>query len=68
MSDLVRHSVAEAGFTEALTFTLCACSDVAEKFGKNIENIPAVHIANPKTQDFQVNGNELFCADKHVNF
>ena len=39
---------------EALTFTLCSCSDVAEKFGKNIENIPAVHIANPKTQEFQV--------------
>jgi phenylalanyl-tRNA synthetase beta chain len=54
VSDLLRHSVAEAGFTEALTFTLCSCSDVAEKFGKNIENIPAVHIGNPKTQDFQV--------------
>jgi len=27
---------------------------VAEKFGKNIANIPAVHIANPKTQEFQV--------------
>ena len=54
VSDLVRHSVAEAGFTEALTFTLCSYSDVAEKFGKDIKNIPAVHIANPKTQDFQV--------------
>ncbi|CAF0954805.1 unnamed protein product [Adineta ricciae] len=54
VSDLIRHSVAEAGFTEALTFTLCSCSDVAEKFGKTIENIPAVHIANPKTQEFQI--------------
>lgn len=59
MSDLIRHSVAEAGFTEALTFTLCACSDVAEKFGKKIEDISAVHIANPKTQDFQVKCNEF---------
>lgn len=59
MSDLIRHSVAEAGFLEALTFTLCACSDVAEKFGKTIESIPAVHIANPKTQEFQVDCNEL---------
>ncbi len=57
VSDLLRHSVAESGFTEALTFTLCSCPDVADKFGKNIENIPAVHIANPKTQDFQVRSN-----------
>ncbi len=54
VSDLVRHSVAESGFTEALTFTLCSCSDVSEKFGKTIESIPAVHIANPKAQEFQV--------------
>jgi phenylalanyl-tRNA synthetase beta chain len=39
---------------EALTFTLCSCSDVADKFGKDIKDIPAVHIANPKTQEFQV--------------
>ncbi|UJR09483.1 hypothetical protein I4U23_013721 [Adineta vaga] len=54
VSDLVRHSIAEAGFTEALTFTLCAIADVADKFGKTIESIPAVHIANPKTQEFQI--------------
>jgi len=54
LSDLIRHGVAESGFTEALTFTLCSCSDVAEKFGKKIEEIPAVHIANPKSLDFQI--------------
>ncbi|CAF1198514.1 unnamed protein product [Rotaria sordida] len=59
VSDLLRHSVAESGFIEALTFTLCSCSDAAEKFGKNIENIPAVHIANPKTQDFQIGRTSL---------
>ncbi|CAF1020596.1 unnamed protein product [Rotaria sp. Silwood1] len=59
VSDLLRHSVAECGFIEALTFTLCSCPDVAEKFGKNIENIPAVHIANPKTQDFQIGRTSL---------
>ncbi|CAF4556333.1 unnamed protein product, partial [Rotaria sp. Silwood2] len=59
VSDLLRHSVAESGFIEALTFTLCSCPDVAEKFGKNIENIPAVHIANPKTQDFQIGRTSL---------
>ena len=54
MTDLLRHPMAEAGFVEALTFTLCSIGDVADKFGKSIENIPAVHIANPKTQEFQV--------------
>ena len=34
----------------------CAqCSrDVATKLGKNIKAIPAVHISNPKTTEFQV--------------
>ncbi|CAF1322083.1 unnamed protein product [Rotaria sordida] len=59
VSDLLRHSVAESGFIEALTFTLYSCPDVAEKFGTNIENIPAVHIANPKTQDFQIGRTSL---------
>ena len=54
---MIRHAVAECGFTEALTFTLCSCPDVAEKFGKNIQDIPAVHIANPKSLDFQVRTN-----------
>jgi len=59
VSDLVRHSVAESGFTEGLTFTLCSCPDVADKFGKNIKDIPAVHIANPKTLDFQIGRTSL---------
>ncbi|CAF3269906.1 unnamed protein product [Rotaria socialis] len=59
VSDLLRHAVAEAGFMEALTFTLCSCPDVAEKFGKKIENIPAVHIANPKTLEFQIGRTSL---------
>jgi phenylalanyl-tRNA synthetase beta chain len=59
VSDLLRHAVAESGFTEALTFTLCSIPDVADKFGKKIENIPAVHIANPKTQDFQIGRTSL---------
>ncbi|CAF1165981.1 unnamed protein product [Didymodactylos carnosus] len=59
ITDLLRHSVAECGFTEALTFTLCSCPDVAEKFGKTTETIPAVHIANPKTLDFQIGRTSL---------
>jgi phenylalanyl-tRNA synthetase beta chain len=54
LTDMIRHAVVECGFIEALTFTLCSCADVADKFGKNIQDIPAVHIANPKSLDFQV--------------
>ena len=42
-----------------MTFTLCSCSDVADKFGKDIKDIPAVHIANPKTLDFQIGRTSL---------
>ena len=46
----------QSGFTEALTFSLCSRDDVADKMRKKIEHIPAVHIANPKTLEFQVKG------------
>ncbi|CAF1024854.1 unnamed protein product [Didymodactylos carnosus] len=59
ITDLLRHSVAECGFTETLTFALCSIPDVASKFGKEIETIPAVHIANPKTLDFQIGRTSL---------
>merc|ERR1711972_492619 len=45
---------AQAGLTEALTFSLCSRDDVATKMRKKIEDIPAVHISNPKTLEFQV--------------
>ena len=54
LTDQLREQVAQSGFTEALTFSLCSREDVAEKLRKNIKDIPAVHIANPKTQEFQV--------------
>ena len=40
--------------TQALTFSLCSRDDVATKMRKRIEDIPAVHISNPKTLEFQV--------------
>ena len=46
--------IVQSGFTEALTFSLCSRDDVADKMRKKIEQIPAVHIANPKTLEFQV--------------
>ncbi|XP_066145174.1 phenylalanine--tRNA ligase beta subunit isoform X1 [Euwallacea fornicatus] len=55
LSDLLRYPIAEAGFTEALTFTLCSRDDVSIKLGiESIDKVPAVHIANPKTLEFQV--------------
>jgi len=54
LTDQLREAVAQAGFTEALTFSLCSRDDIATKLKKNIKDIPAVHIANPKTLEFQV--------------
>ncbi|XP_014468501.1 PREDICTED: phenylalanine--tRNA ligase beta subunit [Dinoponera quadriceps] len=54
LTDQIRLELAQAGFTEALTFSLCSREDLADKLGHKIENIPAVHISNPKTLEFQV--------------
>merc|ERR550525_2350134 len=54
LTDQLREATAQAGFTEALTFSLCSRDDVATKMRKRIEDIPAVHIANPKTLEFQI--------------
>lgn len=37
-----------------LFFLKCSKEDVSVKLGKAIESVPAVHISNPKTLDFQV--------------
>jgi phenylalanyl-tRNA synthetase beta chain len=50
----MRFELAQSGYTEALTFTLCSREDVSEKLGKKIESIQACHIGNPKTSEFQV--------------
>lgn len=54
LTELLRVELAQSGFTEGLTFTLCSRDDVAKKMNKLIEEIPAVHIANPKTAEFQI--------------
>uniref|UniRef100_A0A1Q3F447 Phenylalanine--tRNA ligase beta subunit n=1 Tax=Culex tarsalis TaxID=7177 RepID=A0A1Q3F447_CULTA len=54
LTEQLREQIAQAGFTEGLTFTLCSRDDIAAKLNKDIEKIPAVHIANPKTLEFQV--------------
>ncbi|XP_065907114.1 phenylalanine--tRNA ligase beta subunit-like [Dysidea avara] len=54
LSDLLREEMAHAGYTETLTFALCSRDDVGTKLRKNIDKIPAVHIGNPKTAEFQI--------------
>uniref|UniRef100_A0A8D0NEV2 Phenylalanine--tRNA ligase beta subunit n=1 Tax=Sus scrofa TaxID=9823 RepID=A0A8D0NEV2_PIG len=53
-TELLRHDMAAAGFTEALTFALCSQEDIADKLGLDISATKAVHISNPKTAEFQV--------------
>ncbi|XP_043286852.1 phenylalanine--tRNA ligase beta subunit [Venturia canescens] len=54
LSDQIREELAHAGFTEALTFSLCSREDVSEKLGHDFATVPAVTISNPKTLEFQV--------------
>ncbi|XP_029302793.1 phenylalanine--tRNA ligase beta subunit [Cottoperca gobio] len=54
LTELLRQDLAAAGFTEALNFALCSEEDIADKLGKKISEIRAVHISNPKTAEFQV--------------
>nr|CAB3244784.1 phenylalanine--tRNA ligase beta subunit [Phallusia mammillata] len=56
LSERLRVELAAAGFTEALTFSLCSYDDVGKKMrqvGGDSET-RAVRIANPATQEFQV--------------
>ncbi|XP_048719448.1 phenylalanine--tRNA ligase beta subunit isoform X5 [Caretta caretta] len=54
LTELLRQDLAAAGFTEALTFALCSQEDIADKLGVDISSTKAVHVANPKTAEFQV--------------
>lgn len=54
LTDLLRENMAAAGFTECLTFALCSREDVGDKMRKSIQDLPAVHISNPKTLEFQI--------------
>jgi len=54
LTEQLREQIAQSGFTEALTFTLCSRDDISTKLNKKIDDLCAVHIANPKTLEFQV--------------
>ncbi|XP_053315679.1 phenylalanine--tRNA ligase beta subunit [Spea bombifrons] len=59
LTELLRQDLAAAGFTEALTFALCSTDDIADKLGVPVSSTKAVHIANPKTAEFQVSRTTL---------
>ncbi|CAI4221503.1 unnamed protein product [Auanema sp. JU1783] len=54
LSELLRQEVAMAGWTEALSFALCSREDISTRLRKPEALNEAVHISNPKTQEFQV--------------
>ncbi|XP_054159787.1 phenylalanine--tRNA ligase beta subunit-like isoform X2 [Oppia nitens] len=54
VSDQLRNEIARCGYTEVLTFSLCSRDDIADKMRRKDALAKAVHIANPKTLDFQV--------------
>lgn len=54
LTEQLRVELAQSGFTEGLTFTLCSRDDVSKKMNRKIEDVAAVHISNPKTAEFQI--------------
>mmetsp|Transcript_17674 Transcript_17674/g.35610 ORF Transcript_17674/g.35610 Transcript_17674/m.35610 type:complete len:614 (-) Transcript_17674:353-2194(-) len=53
LTDLMRLELAEAGYTEALTFALCSREEAFSKMRRE-EDGSAAEISNPKTIEFQV--------------
>lgn len=54
LSDQLRENLAQSGYTEALTFSLCARDDISVKILHPVGCTEAVHVSNPKTYEFQV--------------
>ena len=56
LTDLLRTSLSQSGFTEALTFSLCSRDDISSRLRLKPADAlaDAVHISNPKTLEFQV--------------
>ena len=54
LTDLMRLEMAEAGFTEALTFALCSHDEAFKNMRRVDTGMQSVVISNPKTIEFQV--------------
>lgn len=53
MTDLLRENIAQAGYTEVLTWALCSVEENFTKLNKP-DNNTAVKVSNPKTLEFQL--------------
>ncbi|KAH8618000.1 B3 4 domain [Trypanosoma vivax] len=53
LSHLLRIEMANAGYMELLTFSLCSRDDAFARLNRDDHDV-AVHIANPKTMEFQI--------------
>ncbi|KAH9586500.1 Phenylalanine--tRNA ligase beta subunit [Trypanosoma melophagium] len=53
LSHLLRVEMANAGYTELLTFSLCSRDEAFTRLNRE-DNDTAVHIANPQTMEFQI--------------
>ena len=54
LTDLMRLELAQAGYTEALTFALCSHDEAFKFMRREDDGRSAVVISNPKTYEFQV--------------
>jgi len=59
VTDQLRYEISRCGYTEILTFSLCSRDDIGEKMRRKDSLSKAVHVANPKTLDFQVGRTSL---------
>lgn len=59
LTDHLRNELAQAGFTEALTFLLCSRQDVSDYLRRPNGLVNCAQISNPKTIEFQVTRNTL---------
>merc|ERR1712159_315198 len=50
----MRINIAQAGYSECLTFALCSRADVSTNLRKELDTKEVCQIGNPKTLDFQV--------------
>ncbi|RNC61879.1 putative mitochondrial phenylalanyl-tRNA synthetase [Trypanosoma cruzi] len=53
LSHLLRIEMANAGYTELLTFSLCSRDEAFAHLNREDDDV-AVHIANPRTMEFQI--------------
>jgi len=59
LADALRNEIAQAGYTEVLTLSLCSTDENYKYLNKKDDGL-AVRIANPKTMEYQVARTSLF--------